>query len=116
MVSRWNRVSFRTEYFGDSIQFVNQIGGNVGGDLLRSEEYPPMVALPFRDDKIMLGVMGGEGRLLVGKPTYRFGADVVLERTPDTPISKLLRKGTRRSVCCWVIQTLVLKLGISRLA
>lgn len=80
VVRRWYRMSHQTDYYGDSFRFVTQVGGNVSGDLLRTVETPAMVALPFGAN-VMLGVMGGEGRLLVSKPTYRFGADVVLERT-----------------------------------
>lgn len=84
VIRRWYRISHANEYYADCITFADLAGGNVAGCILRTEEKPRMVALPFNGDRIMLGVMGGEGLIRVGEPCYQFGGDAVLERTPDS--------------------------------
>ncbi len=78
---RWTRVNHNTVYVADAIQFANQDNGNVASLALRTESQFPFVSLPFDGDRVILGVMGGVGRLLVSEPSYRFGADAVLERS-----------------------------------
>ena len=78
---RWTRINHNTVYVADAISFANQDNGNVASVALRTEAAFPFVSLPFGGDRVMLGVMGGAGRLLVSEPCYRFGADAVLERS-----------------------------------
>jgi hypothetical protein len=78
---RWYRISHTNEYFADGIAFADLVGGNVASVNLRTEEQPVVVALPFRGDRLMLGVMGGEGLIRLSEPTQRFGADAVVERS-----------------------------------
>jgi hypothetical protein len=81
VTERWTRTNHTTDRVEDAIQFNNQAGGNVAGTVLVTENEAALVSLPFEGDRIMLGIMGGEGRLRVAEPTYRFGADAVVERS-----------------------------------
>ncbi len=75
---RWTRINHQTDRVVDAIQFNNVAGGNVAGPILVTESGQPLVSLPYAGQQIMLGIMGGAGRLRVAEPTYRFGADAVV--------------------------------------
>lgn len=65
----------------DAVDFINRFGGNVAGTALRFEALP-LAYLRYEHERWMLGVTQDEGRLQMTLPSYRFGADAVLERLP----------------------------------
>jgi hypothetical protein len=76
---RWARKDGWQMQCKDGLDFVNRFGGNVAGPVLRLEALP-LGFLRYENDRLMLGVTQDEGRMLLGAPSYRFGADAVLER------------------------------------
>ena len=87
---RWTRRDGWQLQCKDGLDFTNRYGGNVAGTAFFVHERP-LTDLAWEGDRFMLGVTRGEGRLLLTAPTYRFGADAVLERLPSSGEAAALR-------------------------
>jgi hypothetical protein len=80
VTTRWTRLDTFSPTLSDSVDFINRCGGNVAGVALHTDVFP-IGLMDIGDGRSLLGIRGGEGRVLLNAPTYRFGADAVLERT-----------------------------------
>lgn len=79
VTARWTRRDTIIATITDSVDFINRCGGNVAGVALHTDVLP-VGLMETEGGRSLLGVRGGEGRLLLNVPTYRFGADAVLDR------------------------------------
>lgn len=78
---RWTRRDKASLRVDDSLAFIHQVGGNVAGTALHTDDWP-VGLLAYGGDKQMLGVRGDQGWFVLSSPSYRFGADAVIERAP----------------------------------
>ena len=79
VTTRWTRRDTLSASISDSVDFINRNGGNVAGLILHTD-VSPVDLTQTEDGRSLLGIRGGEGRLLLNVPTYRFGAEAVLDR------------------------------------
>jgi hypothetical protein len=80
VTTRWTRRPLAGGQVSDSIDFINQCGGNVAGSVLFMDERP-VARLEFEPDRMMLGVMEDEGWLTLATPSHRFGGEAVIVRS-----------------------------------